>query len=135
MKKQTTPRKRKKVDPHIMMHAVIEKKLSYILNEVSANGNPGLDNSLKDLYQGNKEIKAKLDEIHQAIQPALDKAAFWNAARAMFKSSRFWQFHTTKFGAAVLAVAVFLILNAILHPFEGVAGVALLLLELLKKAL
>lgn len=89
------------------MHAVIEKKLSYILNEVSANGNPGLDNSLKDLYQGQKAIQAKLEEIHSAIKPELDKAAWWKATKQMVLSSAFYRFHSTKPGFIVLLLMVF----------------------------
>ena len=46
-----------RISKHAEAHKIINAKLSYILNEVSANGNPGLDNSLKDLYQGQKPRK------------------------------------------------------------------------------
>lgn len=123
-----------KIDPHIESHKEIERKLSYILNEVSANGNPGLDNSLKDLYQGQKRIEGKLDVIFELIKPDMDRANFWKAGREMLKSSPFFKFHTTKFGFGVLVVAVLLILNALLHPYEGLAGIFMLVVEFLKKA-
>ena len=126
-------RKRKskvKVEDLLQEHT---KKLSYILNEVSANGNPGLDASLKDLYRGNKEIKAKLDEIHELIKPDIDRANLWKAIRAVVKTNGFIKFCKTKFGAVVVGIGVILLANAILYPFIGTSITVATLIALVKK--
>jgi hypothetical protein len=122
-----------KINPHKALHKEVDRKLDYILNKVSANGNPGLDNSLKDLYQGQKNIEKKLDSIFALIKPDMDRANFWKAAKEVYKSSPFFKFHSTKFGMFILIVAILLITNALIHPFEGVVGVFMLLAQFVNK--
>ena len=115
---------------HLLEH---DRKLSYILNEVSANGNPGLDNSLKDLYKGQKEIKATLQEIITLIKPDMDRANMYKSIREAFKSNGLVKFCQTKIGFAITITIGIVIVNAILHPFIGTGITIAALWELIKK--
>lgn len=118
------------VEAHLLEH---DRKLSYILNEVSANGNPGLDNSLKDLYKGQKEIKASLQEIITLIKPDMDRANMYKAIREAIKSNGIVRFCQTKVGFAITATIGIIIVNTILHPFVGTGITITALWELVKK--
>lgn len=105
---------------HLKSHLEIEKKLNYILTEVSANGRPGLDASLKDIYTSQSEIKEKLGVIQEAMQAELDRTAFFRAAKKMASSSWIVQFMQSKFGFVLGVTILILVLNALVYPLGAI---------------
>jgi len=102
---------------HDQAHAEISVQLDHILNKVSANGNPGLDASLKDLYKGQMDIRKHLHEIHSLVKPDLDKAAFYKQATHVWKQS--WVYHAfdTKLKASISVIILLVVIQVIVHPF------------------
>lgn len=107
----------KKELEHIEMHKAIDQKIEYILNHVSANGNPGLENSLRDLYKGQKEIHSKLDEIYTLVKPDLDKAALWKQVKSVYAQSWIAQCFKTKWRATFSLIIILIAIQIITHPF------------------
>lgn len=87
------------------------------MHEVSANGNPGLDASLKDLYKGQTEIKKKLDIVFAEIKPDLDRALFWKQAKEMYHTTWLSWCFKTKTRTFITLVAALLTANIFIHPF------------------
>lgn len=106
---------------HKEAHKQISQDLNYILREVSANGRPGLDASLKDIFQGQRDIKATLAVMQETIQPDMDRSAFKRAAKKMFDSNEFVKFCRTKVGATVVLVIFVVAANSLLSPVFGTA--------------
>lgn len=107
-----------------MAHEEINNKLGYILNEVSANGNPGLDASLKDLHKGQIDIKtvqlemlSKVNAVYALAKPDLDRAAFYKQAMALWKQSWLYRAFDTKLKATVSTFILLLMIQVIVHPF------------------
>lgn len=102
----------------------VEAKLHHILYEVSANGNKGLEPSLKDIYQMSKannemaqQNNAAIAELRAAIQPDLDRTAFWKAGRKMFQSSWFGKLLSSTSGRVFGLIAFLVFLMPLLHAF------------------
>lgn len=95
----------------------VETKLHFIIHEVSANGNKGLEPSLRDIYQLSKQNNAAINELKEAMQADLDRTAFWKAAKKMFKTSWFGKFFESKVSTAVFVVLFILFSMPILHAF------------------
>ena len=106
---------------HDAAHKQISSDLDYILKKVSANGRPGLDASLKDIFSAQKEIQTALHAMQETMQPELDRSAFKRAAKKMFESNGFVKFCRTKIGATVVLLIFIVAANSILTPVLGTA--------------
>ena len=103
--------------------------------EVAANGNKGLEPSLRDIYQmskANHEMAVKNADAIQAnneaiasfravLQPELDRHVFWKSAKNMFKTSWFGKIFYNKITMALSALIVFLIIGFV-HVGLGAEG-------------
>ncbi|MFA6295595.1 MAG: hypothetical protein WC666_04230 [Candidatus Paceibacterota bacterium] len=110
----------------------VETKLHYIITEVSANGNKGLEPSLRDIYQMSKlnnemaqQNNAAILEMRAAIQPDLDRTAFWKAGRKMFQTSWFGKFFSSNTGRMFGVVGLFIFALPLLNAF-GVPTAAII---------
>lgn len=113
----TKKNKIRKLTLHEQAHEEISRQLHHILNEVSANGNPGLDASLKDLYKGQTDIRKHLHEIHNLVKPDLDRAAFYKQAAHVWKQSWLYRVFDTKLKATISTIILLLLIQVIVHPF------------------
>ena len=81
-----------------------------ILDNVSANGNKGLSNSLTDVYK-------KLNDLEHITAPARARAKFWTAAHDILTTQPLLRPLRTWYGAFIYLSLLLLIINTILHPF------------------
>lgn len=97
----------------------IEKYLNFILNDVSANGRPGLQNSLQDIYNIVKQNSNEIMQLRNAMQVELDRKALINALKKYFNSSYFSALFKTKKSTFVFILLFVVILNSLAHPLFG----------------
>ena len=99
----------------------IDQKLHYILNEVSANGNKGLDASLKDIHSEVREIKTLL-------QPIMDRHQLWISIKRVMDSTWFLRICRTKKGVGIAGLVAFLLINTVLHSLGIVLDIPSILM-------
>jgi len=103
------------------------QELRKIIEGVSANGKPGLQASLKDMYDKNEEvhtdiklIKNDIKELNEFIKPKLMREAWWLATQNLFRSTKFFRFATSKFGFALTMFLIVVLINLVSQAFTGV---------------
>lgn len=117
-----TSKKRINVPKEIGQLKVDVQHIKTRIDSVSANGNPGLEASLRDLYQQNKaihaDVKTMSGQITDLIQvTASDRAwkNWWKAGRELVKESKLLAICRSKAGVYSLLIVILLTLNSITH--------------------
>ena len=124
-----TPRKEaEEIKIHAERIERVEKGLHFILYEVSANGRPGIENSLRDIYAEVKAVRASVDVVLDATETSRAWSDVRRALRGIMRKSALASILANKVGRTIVFVLVLLIVNSLLHAI----GVSLDVLSLLR---
>ena len=100
--------------------------MDFVINRVSANGRPGLENSLQDIHGAVKETSSKVDTLTLRLEEVYKDTASSRAWSDWFKSTKeliasasVFKIFKTKFGTIVAVFLGILFINSLLHPLLG----------------
>lgn len=106
---------KEQIDATAQHVAVVQKTI----DTVSANGNQGLHSSLKDLYNGQLELRSdvkglreSIDSFQRHIEPSLRWHEFGKAGKNLWKSSMLFRIFRTRVGTFI-AISLPLLLIAL----------------------
>jgi archaellum component FlaC len=96
----------------------VEKGVDFILNRVSANGRPGLENSLKDIHSEVKSIASSLTAVLDATKTSRAWTDVRRSVRSLMKESAMGMVLTNKIGRYGTLLVLILTVNSLLHAID-----------------
>lgn len=93
----------------------IKTDVDWITNKVSANGRPGLENSLRDLMHEIKGVRTDLADLHRLTAPERSSQELRRAISKWWTEHKVFHVLKSKTGRIIAFGTVVLILNSLAH--------------------